>query len=250
MLEIRHEAMDTTAATQQAYNEVYAGEGILLRDSFYLWLIQLLKPQPGKSLLDISCGYGRLVTLARRQGLQASGVDFAGEAVLRGKKASPQSGWGIADGEQLPLATASVDYITHIGSLEHYQQPGCGAREIARILKPDGRACILLPNAYGLFGNIRFVMSHGEIFDDGQPLQRYATRRTWEKLLQAGGLRIDKVVGYGEVEFPRTLKDAGWVLTRPIKLVRFVLAALTPLNLVNHFVFICSPDPSFIEKTG
>ena len=248
MLEIRHEAMDTTADTQQAYNEVYAGEGILLRDSFYLWLIRLLNPQSGKSLLDISCGYGRLVTLARRQGLRASGLDFAGEAVLRGQKESAQSGWGVADGERLPLATASVDYITHIGSLEHYQQPACGASEIARILKPDGRACILLPNAYGLLGNVRFVMSHGEIFDDGQPLQRYATRRTWESLLEAGGLRIDKVVGYGEVEFPRTLKDVGWMLTRPIKLVRFVLAALTPINLVNHFVFICSPATTSIKK--
>ncbi len=241
MLEIRHRGMRRTADTQDAYNRLYREEGILLRDSFYLWLIEQLHPEKGRTLLDISCGQGRLVTLAQQQGLRAMGLDFAAEGVRKGRRESPRSGWGIADGERLPLAGASVDYVTHIGSLEHYVHPEAGAREIARVLKPSGRACILLPNAFGLWGNIKHVWRTGDIFDDGQPLQRYATRRAWEELLAQGGLRIERVVGYGEVERPRTRRDALWLARHPLKIARLLLAYFTPLNLVNHFVFLCSP---------
>jgi hypothetical protein len=112
-------------------------------------------------------------------------------------------------------------------------------REIARLLKPTGRACILLPNAFGLLGNIRRVWETGEVFDDRQPLQRYATRNTWEAALRRGGLAVEQLVPWGEFNAPRTLGDLVWTLRRPQKLLRAALAALTPINLANHFVFIC-----------
>lgn len=237
MLEIRH-APPGTRGTRRAYNRLYRDQGILLRDSFYIWLIQLLRPRPGRSLLDISCGQGRLVLLARERGLAAYGVDFAVEAL---KAASADSGFALGDGQRIPIAADCVDYVTHIGSLEHYEDPAQGAREITRILRPGGKGCILLPNAFGLLGNIRSVWSTGEIHDDGQPLQRYATRHTWSRLLTDAGLSIDRVLGYGEVEFPRTVRDAGWLAGNPRKLLRWLASWLIPTNLANHFVFIVSP---------
>lgn len=243
MLEIRH-----TNATREAYEQLYQERGILLRDSFYLWLISLLHPEPGEVLLDISCGQGRLVQLAAQQGIRAIGVDFSIEGLFKGAETAVRAGWAAGDGEQLPLPDAAVDYVTHIGSLEHYEDPHRGAREIARVLKPQGRACILLPNAFGLFGNVRHVYATGQIFDDGQPLQRYATRRTWEELLEQGGLSIERLVRYNEIDLPRIGADLLWLLGRPQKIVRGLLAALIPLNLANHFVFLCRPstdDTSF-----
>ncbi|HNB50892.1 MAG TPA: class I SAM-dependent methyltransferase [Anaerolineales bacterium] len=239
MLEIRHERMVETSATQEAYNQIFNEGGLKQRDSYYLWLLEKLRPEPGKFLLDISCGHGRVVTLAQAQGLRAIGMDFAQEGLRFGIKATPQAGWSVADGEQLPVASDSVDYITHLGSLEHYMAPASGAREIARILKPGGRACILLPNAYGLFGNISYVMKRGEIFDDGQPLQRYATRQTWTRLLESGGLKVEQTLGYGEVEWPRTSQDMAWFLRHPVKWARFLLSFGVPLNLSNQLVFLC-----------
>jgi len=239
MLEIRH-----VSDTRQAYDEIYDDAGILMRDSLYLWLISLLEPEPGKSLLDISCGQGRLTDLAQQQGLRALGLDFSAVGVLKGRAANPVAGWVVGDGQKLPFAAASLDYITHIGSLEHYLDPTAGALEIGRLLKPGGRACILLPNAFGLMGNIKHVWQHGEIFDDGQPLQRYATRAHWQGLLLRCGLQVERTFGYGEVEWPRTRQDWGWYLKRPHKLARLGLSQLIPLNLTNHFVFLCTLRPA------
>lgn len=242
MLEIRHSQMDTTANTRQAYDEIYAGEGILQLDSFYLWLISLLVPEHGRILLDVSCGQGRLVTLAQQQGLRAMGVDFSIQGVQIGLRETPAAWWVTGDGEQLPYGDASIDYVTHVGSLEHYQNPQAGADEIARVLKPGGKAAVLLPNSFGLMGNIKYVARHGDIFDDGQPLQRYGTRRVWESILTKSGLRVIKVVGYSEIPNPRTLPDWLWLLKRPQKIARKFLNLFIPLNLTNHFVFICRHD--------
>ncbi|MCB9148961.1 MAG: class I SAM-dependent methyltransferase [Caldilineaceae bacterium] len=242
MLEIRHRSV-IEGTTQDAYDAFYQERELLMRDSFYMWLIELLEPTPGRDLLDISCGHGRLVQLAMRKGLHAIGLDFSIAGMERGIKKTPKARWVNGDGEQMPFADASMDYITHIGSLEHYLTPARGAAEIARLLKPEGKACILLPNAFGLFGNIRYVRRTGEIFDDRQPLQRYATRATWEMLLTQGGLQIDQLIPWGEVNRPRTVRDFLWTLCRPQKGVRALLAAMTPINLTNHFIFICRRAP-------
>ena len=121
--------------------------------------------------------------------------------------------------------------------------PQEAVRELARLLKPHGRACILLPNAYGLFGNIQYVFKTGEVLDDGQPLQRYATRRTWETLLTRGGLQVERLVPYSEVDWPRTPKDWLWLTCRPQKMVRAFLSTFVPPNFANQLVFLCRRAP-------
>jgi SAM-dependent methyltransferase len=240
MFEIRHEQITEEYTTRDAYNEIYSGQGILHHDSLYLWLIGLLHPVTGKTLLDIACGEGRLVTLAQRKGLNAFGTDFSIQGLYKGQHESPASSWFTADGECLPLCDGMIDYITHVGSLEHYLDPLQGAQEIARVLKPDGRACILLPNAFGLFGNVQYAMRHGDIFDDGQPLQRYGTRKAWERILNEAGLEIERVYGYSGVDWPLTTPDWKWLLSRPVKILRYLLSRLIPVNLSNNFVFLCA----------
>lgn len=252
MLEIRHKAVADGQPTQDAYNEYYQESEILMRDSFYMWLIEQLNPERGSLLLDISTGQGRLVQLAVEKELRAIGLDFALEGMLWGASRSPESMWVVGDGEQIPFADNSFDYITHIGSLEHYANFYAGASEIARLLSPTGRACILLPNAFGLLGNIKRVYQTGEIFDDGQPLQRYATLATWQQVLAAGGLAVERVVPWGEFNYPRTRADLLWTLKRPQKFVRSLILPFIPKPLANHFVFICrrAEEPAVGESAA
>ncbi len=241
MIKIWHESTKDRQ-TIDVYNEIYEEHGILHHDSLYLWAIERLKPVAGRNLMDIATGEGRLPVLAQKFGLKAFGTDFAISGLRKGIKDGPALGWFTADGEQLPVCDHTVDYVTHIGSLEHYLDPVKGAQEIARVLKPGGTACILLPNAFGLFGNIQYVAKTGDVFDDGQPLQRYATRREWERLLTSAGMRILRVYPYHEVMLPRTRKELIYLLKRPWKIIRYLITRFIPINLANHLVFVCVND--------
>jgi SAM-dependent methyltransferase len=233
MLEIHH--IDDEHL-KDAYEHLYHERPIRHTDSFYRWILKLLKPQKGRLFLDIACGQGRLVELIAAHGVPSYGSDISFHAV----HASPAGRHGllVCDGQDLPFPECSFDYVTNIGSLEHFVNPIIGTQEIARVLKMDGLACILLPNAFGLFSTVLYALHTGRLADDGQPIQRYATRYKWQDLLESNGLEVIRTVKY-ECEWPLTLGDWGVYLRRPKALVRLILTPILPLNLANSFVFIC-----------
>lgn len=238
MIEIRHQDMNKTIDTKLAYDSIYSQEGIQLKDSFYIWIISLLPINNEKIFLDVSCGYGKLVNYASKKTNKVFGIDFSSSAIKKAKDTYPDLNWKIADGEKLPFKSNSVDIITNIGSLEHFQNPDKGIEEISRVLRKDGLACIFLPNGFSLLGNIKYVMFNGDVFDDGQPLQRYNTNLGWKKLLQDNGLEPIKVLPY-ERPWPKTIKDTIWYFLHPIKMIHMLLGYLIPLNLINCFVYLC-----------
>lgn len=239
MIEIRHKTIHDGQSIQDAYDDLYQERELRMRDSFYLWLLELLDLRPGAVVVDVACGNGRLVEIAKQQGFAALGLEIAWQGIAHAAAAEPSAGWLLADGHEIPFADSSVDAVYSIGSLEHYDAPFAGVAEIARVLKPAGQACILLPNSFGLFGNISHVATTGEVFDDGQPRQRYATRGTWEAMLRSGGLVAERVIGWGEVNRPRTGADALWLARQPQRVVRAALATLLPVNLANQLVYLC-----------
>jgi SAM-dependent methyltransferase len=238
VIEIWHTREEAQAGSQAAYDEIYTGAGICLRDSFYLWLVRLLQPQAGRRLLDVSCGQGTLVRFARQAGLNACGADFSGAAVRRARQLVGTGSFALADGTQLPFPDAAFDYCTCIGSLEHFVDPEGGMREIGRVLRPGGTACVLVPNTFSLFGNVNYARKRGEIFDDGQPIQRYNTRGGWQAMLERSGLRVQAVKKW-EIETPYTLPDVLWYLRRPRKVAHLLAGLIVPTNLANSLVYLC-----------
>ena len=239
MLEIRHRHVHDGMTVKDAYDEMYVDTDLSMRDSYYLWMLDLLQADANSLLLDVACGQGRLVELASARGVPAIGTDISAGGLMKGARNAPDALWVVADGVRIPLPDGSIDLIVSSGSLEHYDDPLAGVREISRLLKADGRAAVLLPNAYGVFGNIQHVWQHGEIYDDGQPLQRCATRHTWEMLLNRGGLVVEQLVPFNEVNFPRTYDDARWLMRRPLRMTRGLLAQMVPPHMANQLVFLC-----------
>jgi len=224
--------------TRDAYNEIYQDHGIRLLGSFYRWLLRLLNPVPGRRLLDVACGEGVLANIAReRYQLDAHGSDLS-LAGLRIAGSEGSSSFVAGSGEGLPYADASFDYVTCIGSLEHFLDMEAGVREIVRVLRPDGTAMILVPNTYSLTNNIYSALRHGRSTIDYQPLQRYLACAEWAMLLEANGLTVERTVKQ-ERTAPDNLADLIWYLGHWRELMRMVAAPLIPTNLATCFVYLC-----------
>jgi SAM-dependent methyltransferase len=228
---------------RQEYDRIFQVRGSELRhrDSFYRWILKQLQPSRGSQLLDIACGEGVLVRLAAQHyALHAVGTDIS----IAGLKIAAEDGsprLAASSAELLPFAENSFDYVTCIGSLEHFHDPLAGVAEMARVLKPGGIACILVPNTYSLFNNIYNAFKYGRSTIDSQPLQRYAARLEWELLLHDGGLDVVRYFKWDR-EWPSSLSDTFWMLRHWREAIKALAAPFVPLNLAHHIGFLCRPS--------
>jgi ubiquinone/menaquinone biosynthesis C-methylase UbiE len=251
LVELRGQQIGSTEDSARSYDALHTGESLRQKDSFYIWTLSLLgagrEQIQGRRLLDVSCGQGSLLDFAHQAGLAAVGFDLSASALTRAVQRlagrAPEAMLSQADAQQLPFADGSFDFVTNIGSLEHYFRPDLAVRETARVLVPQGgRALFLLPNTFGLLGNVLHVWRTGDVHDDGQPLQRYGTNSQWRKLLELNGLQIVETVRYERV-WPRTRGDLLWYARRPHKLGRVLLAPLIPTNLSSFLIYLCQRAP-------
>jgi SAM-dependent methyltransferase len=139
----------------------------------------------------------------------------------------------------LPFPVAVFDYVVNIGSLEHFLDMEQGVREMARVLKPDGLACVLLPNLFGLTWSVLRGWRTGDIdIEDRQPVQRFGTRKAWQRLLDTNGLKVQRVIGYERV-LPASLTEWRLYLELPGEILLALLAPILPTNLQRCFIFLC-----------
>jgi len=226
------------------YDQYYAEPGRLRdSDAFYRWVLKKLAPAPGRHLLDVACGEGHVLRFAVAQGVAAWGVDFSGRAVALARRTVGRDVVAIADGERLPFPACFFDYVTNLGSLEHFASPEQGLMEMHRVLKPQGLAALVLPNSYYLLDIIWHVWRRGYPVSHRQMIERFATAGEWRDLIQAHGLRVIRAYKYN-LCLPRSLADLRWYARFPQKLVSALLSPLTPFNLSYHFLFICERHES------
>jgi SAM-dependent methyltransferase len=104
---------------------------------------------PGR-VLDVGCGFGGQMALLRERDWETWGLDasFALARHCGDLFDGPRSPVVCAAAEALPYRNASFDSIVCQGSLDHFARPEAFLREVARVLRPDGRAVIALAN-YG-----------------------------------------------------------------------------------------------------
>ncbi len=224
------------------YDEMFLEEGRLRdTDAFYSWVLNRLAPDQGSTLLDVACGEGLLVKAVHKRGIIAFGVDLSAQATILAQNRLGSAVVSIANGERLPFRDECFDFVTNIGSLEHFINPSVGISEMVRVLKPNGRAALVLPNSYYLVDLIWQVWRTGYGPSHRQPLERFATFREWWEFLEEFGLRVIKAYKYNFC-FPRSRADWQWYQSHPKKILNLILAPFVPFNFSNHFLYICSRE--------
>jgi SAM-dependent methyltransferase len=105
----------------------------------------------GAQLLEVGCGPGHLsMRLARRHGLQVTGVDLDPAMIARARANLDRPGDGdgrrpsllVGDVAALAFPDRSFDLVVSTLSMHHWADPAAGLAEIGRVLRPGGRALV------------------------------------------------------------------------------------------------------------
>jgi ubiquinone/menaquinone biosynthesis C-methylase UbiE len=229
----------TQQQISHAYDDTYTNSDRLRdTDGLYRWIINKLNPTPGLRLLDIACGLGILVFYAKDRGVNAYGIDLSSKAVQLAKKNLDNQGLFVGNGEALPFPNSSFDYVTNIGSLEHFTSMETGLQEMRRILKKEGKAAIFLPNSYYIVDIFWKVLRTGYSISHRQIIERFATHNEWKDFLESNGFYIESSYKYNHL-FPLSLADWKWYLSHPKRLFLTLVSPFIPKNLSYHFLYIC-----------
>ncbi|MCB9137972.1 MAG: methyltransferase domain-containing protein [Caldilineaceae bacterium] len=110
------------------------------------WMLARIAPRPGDVIADIGCGPGTYHAALAQRGAIIVGVDTSLGMLLDARRETLQAVQPArliqATAEQLPLADGCADCVVANHMLYHVPDQVAALREMARILKPGGRAII------------------------------------------------------------------------------------------------------------
>jgi len=155
----------------------------------------------GMNLLDVGCGTGWAVRHAAvflgPRG-KACGVDLSEKMIEQARRAAagiPNVEFQMANAETLPFVDGLFDRVMSTMSFHHWLHPSVAVREIARVLAPGGRVCIVDPTA----DNVLMRWVDAVIRRRDPDHVRMYSSREFRELFQAAGLRY---LGSGRVMVP------------------------------------------------
>jgi SAM-dependent methyltransferase len=218
------------------YNRRYADRGLgsMRPPDAYQVFLDALDVQPGRTLLDIACGTGFLLHAATQRGLKTYGTDISEEAVRLSRQTSPESEVSVGKGEDLKFPDGLFDYVTCIGSLEHFLDMEKGLGEMKRVSKPDALLCITVPNSNFLYWRVS-----GKRGTEQQDINEHLMSLSeWKDLFSRNGLEVVRI---RQDRWPMK-KIRPFATPNPLRIVRDLAFKLVwsvlPLKSAYQFIFV------------
>lgn len=149
----------------------------------------------GRRMLEIGCSWGRWCVAASRNGFRPIGLDVHIDALAAAKRVSRElqaaADFLCADADVLPLQSRSVDLVFSYSVLQHIDRARVqrAFHEIARVLKPDGRCIIQLPNWIGPLSLLQQLKRGFREARTGSFEIRYWSHREIHESLRDAGLK-------------------------------------------------------------
>ena len=189
--------------------------------------------KPG-SMLDIGCGAGLFISEMRDKGWNVHGVELDSQAAALGRRQGLDIFPGTLSDAHFPAA--NFDYVRSNHSFEHIHNPREVLREIHRIIRPDGRLFIGVPNLAGLmprmWGTYWWYL--------GAPVHTFGyTPASLSRLLAEEGFQVEAVnynstfpgiIGSLQIWLNRNngkLSEDGWIIHNgPLQLLGHWLARI------------------------
>jgi len=109
-------------------------------------LIAVAAPRSGERALDLGCGVGHTLRRIAPLVAFAVGADATLEMLQAGQASvvnAPNAAFAQSDAAALPFADASFDLVTCRLAAHHFTDAAGAFREVARVLRPDGRLVLV-----------------------------------------------------------------------------------------------------------
>src|SRR4029453_10342095 len=139
----------------------------------------------------------RILAWASRRGAPAHGIEIS-EPILIQARGAFDTGPGaqhclrgaVADVRDLPFCDASFDAIYSMGTIEHFDETERAVEEMARVLKPGGRAIVGVPNRHDPFLRPLFATALQAVGLYGYGYEKSYSRRALREMLERAGLEV------------------------------------------------------------
>lgn len=158
---------------------------------------EVLPHLPPGRWLDVGCSSGAFVRGARAKGIDASGIELAGPAVASAKS----NGLPVEQSRIEDHATDQpYDVVTAFDVLEHVQDPTSFLQNAKRLLLPNGKIALTVPNIASVTCRLMgrywyFYIPDGHLY--------YFTPATLKSLLEANGFEVERIVAVPKAMTPR-----------------------------------------------
>jgi 2-polyprenyl-3-methyl-5-hydroxy-6-metoxy-1,4-benzoquinol methylase len=193
---------------------------------------------PPATLLDVGCGNGEFLSLAKAARYTACGIDVS-EAAAEGCR---QRGLEVNAGDFLSRTfDQQFDIITLWDVMEHLRSPGDFARRAASLLAPDGVLLLKIPSKGSLnFSLLRLVSGRGGLLLGAPGHIQFFSESSLRRLLARTGFR--QVLWFTSKRFrsqQRTL--------RPKKLIGRAVVRLISRLAGDQNLYVVATRSSFPE---
>jgi SAM-dependent methyltransferase len=172
-----HRAVDFSTLSEQSNCREYAA------------LHHFLGVDAGDRLLDVACGSGLAIELARHRGALCAGIDASPRLVAVARSRNPDSDIQVGDMHDLPWQDGAFDVVTSFRGI--WGTTPDAVVEVRRVLRPGGRVGLTvwghLKESPGAWALSPFWLASQEKADNQAALVSLGRPGAGESLLEACG---------------------------------------------------------------
>jgi SAM-dependent methyltransferase len=220
----------------ETFSKEYYENRSILPEHLVQTIINVLKNNKVRSVIEAGCGIGFLTSRLKTEGFKVYGFDISFYA-------AKQAGQVNASATRLPFKDQSVDALIAVSLFEHLNK-GDGrifSKEIMRVLKDGGIVFLVTPNKHSL-KSIIFGTKH--LYEnDPTHIYFYSPRSLSAQLKKSNFVNT-----HACFDFPRNCTLLGWSLPMAMQktesrlirnLVNWTLIS-SPFGLIRDSFWICA----------
>ena len=218
------------------YDEVYYASATKKSENIkhLQGLAERLGVKDGDAILDVACGLGGWLHLCAALGASVSGVDLSSKAIEYCKRVLPEGEFHAQPAETLPFEDKQFDFVTCLGSLEHFVEPENALREMRRVAKPNAKFVLLVPNKDFLTRKLKLYFGTNQ--KDAKEVVR--TLSEWQDLFESAGFVVQDRWKDLHVLSRQWIFLNGW-LQAPIRAGQALALKIWPLSWQYQVYHLC-----------